>query len=305
MPKLFENLWVKIAALLLAILLWFHVATDKIYQNTLSLPLVTIEIPEELVLTERPPDSITVIVSAKGKTLLRTDWKKNGLKLVANRSRPGKFIAEISPDVLSLVKAEKVDLIDVVTPREITLTCDRKTRKEVMVLSQLAALPDEGYAIDDKDSIAPATVEITGPMSLMTSISHIKTEKLVVEGIRNSFSKTIALVPPDAYGFSIAPDSVDVFVKVVPVKRKAFSDITIDLINAPSREILTLLPDKIEIKVSGKAEAIDTLTENQISAIADYVLIDSQFSIPVQVILPPSITLLQKSVDSVKVVWPR
>ena len=58
MGKLLENLWVKIAALILAVLLWFHVATDKTYQNKITLPLKQVEITGDLALTEPPPDSV-------------------------------------------------------------------------------------------------------------------------------------------------------------------------------------------------------------------------------------------------------
>jgi len=71
LPGMFDNLWVKLAAVVLAVLLWFHVATEKVYQHQYALPLTQVDIDENLVLTEPYPDSITVLVSASGKVLLR------------------------------------------------------------------------------------------------------------------------------------------------------------------------------------------------------------------------------------------
>ena len=65
MPKLFENFWVKIAALVLAVLLWLHVATDKTYQMQLALPLTQVELSGDLTLTEPPPESVLVVVTAE------------------------------------------------------------------------------------------------------------------------------------------------------------------------------------------------------------------------------------------------
>lgn len=301
MAKLFENLWVKVAAIILAILLWFHVATDKVYQNEITIPLSQVDLAGDLVLLEPPPDSVTVTVSATGKTLLRTDWKKRGARLAVNLSRAGKFKTEMSTGNLSLVKAEKVELIDVIAPREVFFSCDWKGEKEVPVKSRVVVLPDEGYAVDDNDSLVPGVVRITGPRSLMATIDHVETVKANLENVRNNFTKKIAVASPDVYGMSIEPDSVVVFVGVVPIRRKVLSDVPIKLINSPPKRLFDVAPRSTELTVAGKADAIDSLTPNLVSAIADYVLADGNGVIPVQVIVPPAISLLHKSVDSVRI----
>jgi len=55
MPNLFKNLWTKLAALLLAFLLWFHVATDKTFQYEANLKLTQIELVDEIALSAPPP----------------------------------------------------------------------------------------------------------------------------------------------------------------------------------------------------------------------------------------------------------
>ncbi|UCD95382.1 MAG: hypothetical protein JSU69_04865 [Candidatus Zixiibacteriota bacterium] len=305
MKKLFDNLWVKIAALVLAILLWFHVATDKVYQNEITLPLKKIDLAEDLALIEPPPDSITVKVSATGKSLLRTDWKKRGLRLVVDRNRAGRFTTDVNNANLSLVKAEKVVLLDVISPREITFSCDWKSEKEVPVISRIAVLPDEGYAASENDSIVPNTVKISGPKRAILSLEQVETEEIVLEGVRNSFSRKVALLAGGAYGLKLEPDSVIAYINVSPVRRKIISDVTIMLINAPGNKVFDIVPKTIELRVAGKAGGIDSLSAERVSAIADYILADAAGVIPVQVILPPSISLLFKSVDSVRLIEQR
>jgi YbbR domain-containing protein len=302
MPKLFENLWVKIAALLLAILLWFHVATEKVYQNEINLPLTLVDLAEDLVLVEPPPESVTVLVSAVGKRLLRTDWKKRGAKLVVTGSRAAKFKTEVSTSNLSLVKADKVDLIEVLAPREVVLKCEIRTEKVVPIRSRVVVLPDEGYAADDNDSIVPASAVVSGPRNPVSRLRFIETEEKIVEGVRNDFSMRVALSLPDTYGMTVDPDSVVSYVRVTPVKRRVFENINIGLINSPDGENYDILPSSLALRVAGKSGDIDSLSADLISVIADYILTDSNGFIPVQIAVPPSISVLYQSVDSVKLI---
>jgi len=303
--RMFDNLWVKLAAVVLAVLLWFHVATDKVYQHQYTIPLTQIDLDETLVLTEPPPDSVTVSVSARGKILLRTDWKKKGVRLVADHTRVGRFKVDISAANLSLVQADKVTLIDVIEPREMYFTCDRRTTRELPVKSRLVVVPDEGYAIYGSDSLEPGVVKVSGPNRRVGELSMVETQEMVLEYVRSSFSKKLGLTTGDIYGMSFEPDSVLVHVRVGPVRRKVIPDLKVGLINAPRLRQYQIEPPAVEIRVSGQADAIDSLSPDMISVIADFVLIDSAGSIPIQVVLPPTISLIQKSADSVKITMTR
>ena len=65
MLKLFQNIWLKIIALGLGLLLWFHVATEKIYIYEITLPLKEIVLKDDFTLSNDPPESLTVTVSQK------------------------------------------------------------------------------------------------------------------------------------------------------------------------------------------------------------------------------------------------
>jgi len=302
MTGIFENLWVKLASVVLAILLWFHVATDKVYQHTLTMQLNQVDISGDLVLLEPPPDSIRVSVSARGKTLLRTDWKKRGLKLSVGRGFVGRFKVDLSTSNLSLNGTDNVELVDIIQPRDIYLTCDTKLEKDVPVRSMVVVMPDEGYAASENDSIVPSTVTVIGPKRYMNEIEYVATQKSVLEGVRNDFSKKVAIKYPDYYGISIKPDSVEAYIVVLPVKRRSFAEIPIHLVNAPPARELEINPTAVDIRVSGVVNLMDSLKIGQISAIADYFLANDSGWIPVNIVIPPSISLLQKSVDSVKVI---
>ncbi|MCX6829373.1 MAG: YbbR-like domain-containing protein [candidate division Zixibacteria bacterium] len=302
MPKIFENLWVKLAALILAFLLWFHVATNKIYQEEATLPLSQVVVPGKLILSEPPPDSVTVLVAATGKKLMQSNWKKVGLKLILGNNRTGRFKVEISPDNLSLAKTEKVEMLEVISPREIEVDLDRKTEKRVMVRSQVTVVPADGFGIRGADSISPAMVTITGPYTLLAGVNEIQTEQVAFEKARKNVSTRIPLKHPGVYGMVIQPDTVDIFVQVVPVKTRNFADIPLKLGNSPIGGRYDLFPPMIEVRAAGTAAAIDSLKSNHIMALVDYRKADNSGLAPVQVHLPDGISLVHLSVDSVRII---
>jgi YbbR domain-containing protein len=302
MPKLFENLWVKLAALILAILLWFHVATNKTYQDKITLPVTQVDISDKLVLTEPPPDSITVMVSATGKKLLRTDWKRSGLRLMVNRNTPGRFRMEITPDKLTLAQTEKVDLVEVLSPREWDIECDKKLEKKVTVRSKVVIHPDEGFAVRGIDSILPSTVTISGPASLINALSSVETSQETLEGVRNDLKLSAPIKNPGIYGLTVSPDSVEVNVKIVPIKSRLFSRLPIKLVNASHEGSIRIFPTEIELRIGGEPESIDTIASKRIFVMADMLDAKPNDYIPIKIVLPNAFSLLYKSADSVKII---
>lgn len=304
MPKLFENLWAKLAAILLAFLLWFHVATDKIFQYETNLKLVQIDLMDEIALIDAPPDEFTVIVSATGKRLLRSDWKKAGLRLMIDRSRPGRTKINFDQNNVSLVKSDNIELLNIISPRDVVLEFDRKIEKEVPVKSAVTIVPDQGFILSNNDSLMPDKVTVTGPKKLLNTLDSIETVPEDVDGIRNNLSMLVPLEYPDIYGLEISPDTVSYIVDVTPVKTIVFPDISIAILNKPSQSdsIFTIQPNNLEIRIGGIPKIIDSLKPDMLAATVDYRQFDRSEYAPIKIILPQSLSIISQSVDSVKLI---
>ncbi len=304
MPKLFENLWAKLAAILLAFLLWFHVATDKTYQYETSLKLTQIELVDELSLVGPPPDEFKIIVAATGKRLLRSDWKEAGLRLMIDHSRPGRANINFDKNNLSLVKSDYIELVNIISPRDAALEFDRKIQKEVPIKSTVTIIPDQGFIRSKADSLDPNLVTITGPRRLVNTLDSIETTPEYVEGIRNNLSMRIPLAYPDIYNLEIYPDTISYIVDVTPIKTRIFSNIPIQLMNKPSHpdSTFSIQSENLEIRVGGLPNAVDSLQSDDISASVDYELFVGFGYTPINITYPNSITIISQSVDSVKII---
>lgn len=302
MTRVFENLWVKIAALGLAFLLWLHVATEKTYQMELTLPLTQVELSGDLTLSEAPPESILVVVAAEGKSLLAADWKKSGLRLVISQSRPGRFKGKLSTENVGLVQGQRVSLVDILAPREYNFNCDHVESLSVPVVNRFVTLPGEGFAIGKIDSLVPSEVTIFGPRMAVRGIDSVETELDSLEGVRNDFSMQVAVVNPSAYGVKVRPDTVSLFVNVIPVKTITLVNVAITVQNPPGNAEFGFYPRTVDLRLRGRPDLVDTLKAESITAVADYNRANAAGYTTLQISLPETVQILARTVDSVQII---
>ncbi len=271
MTKLFENLWLKIIALVFGLLLWFHVATEKNYTYQLYLPVSKIILKDGLTLNSSPPESLMVTVSATGKQLMRKKWRSRGLKIIASQFTRGQYDLTLNTSNVFITSATTdVALEEILSPSNIKISIDKIDEVLVKVKTDLLAEADEGYAVSSVSSIVPDEVKLIGPHSLVSKIPVIFTERKVLKGLRSNIELTLPLAKPFGYGIKVIPDSVSLFVEVVPVKTRVFNKIPIVLYNPPPDSVVELVPKYVQIELTGPPTEIDLLNENTITASADY-----------------------------------
>ncbi len=300
MANLFKNFGVKLAALLLAILLWFHVATEKVIQYEISLPLNQIDLANDLVLTEPPEGEIDVNVSATGKRLLQSAWKKSGLKLTVNRNITGRFKVDLNLNDVSLVKPDGVDLLEIISPRELTLNCDRVMETEVPVKSNVVIVPDNGFVLSQINTLMPRKVNLSGPRRYVINIDSVATVSEKYVGVRNDLKLKIPLVYPNYYGIKIDPDTVLYIVGVSPITSRVFENIAITPLNTPSDSDFSWGPKVVTVRIGGEAEYVDAMSRDDLSASADFSHPDSLGNFPVVISHPKELSVLNQDPETVK-----
>jgi len=303
MIKLFENLWLKGLAIILGVLIWFHVATDKTYNYELYLPLLQVDLADNLTLTKNPPDSFLVSVSAKGKQLLRNKWQLDGIRINAQGLAVGEHSMNLSTNNTFIgTIADNVTLEEIILPAQINLIVDSLGQTTVPVTSDIDAEPDEGFAIGFPVKVEPSEVTLTGARSQLRRFGTILTEKTRLSGLRNNVTIQLALVTPPVFGVSLTPDSVTVTLKVVPVKTRVFTQIPVLIYNTPPDLIVTPEPSRIAIELTGPPEYIDLLDPSAITASADFRQTDEYGEAPLNIDYPLNFSLKNSSCATVKLI---
>ena len=149
MSSVLENLPIKLVAMILGLLLWFHVATEKEYSFELRLPLTDVFLDSGLTLSEYPPDSVLVVVSSTGKLLLRNEWRRDGLRVNAAQFPAGRHNLALTSSNTSLLSgASYVALDEIVLPSTIELNIDSETERQVPVQLNIDPKPYSAISLN-------------------------------------------------------------------------------------------------------------------------------------------------------------
>jgi YbbR domain-containing protein len=299
----FENIGIKLVALVLGLLLWFHVATEKEYHHEVTLPVTGVLLTEELTLSREPPDSLMVAVSASGKQLLRQGWQRRGVRINANKFSAGRHQLTLSTANVSLVDPDGEVVLDkVVSPTSVNLVVDRIAVDTVPVTLDLTPLTDEGYAVKSISKPEPARVAITGPRSIIGSIQTVFTESKTLSKLRNSVELTLPLVSPEAYGIEVDPDSVQARIEIVPVRTRIIEDVPVAVFNAPVDSTAVANPPYVQVTITGPPEEVEDLPPGSVVLSADYNDITEDGYVPVDYDVPVGIKVKRIQPDSVRIV---
>lgn len=302
MKSLFDNLALKIVALLLGLLLWFHVATEKIYTYQVRLPLNIVNLGQDLALVRFPVDSLTVVVSASGKRLGRTRWRDDGVRINALQFLAGRHQLSLTPANTTLIGGSNlISLDEVVTPTSLELYVDRKSEVNLKVQADLVAEADDGFAVASISKPQPDQVKVVGPRSLLGGFSTVFTEHKKMTGLRNSLEIILPLAVPAGHGISLDPDSVTLSIKVVPVRTRVFEGVPVILYNLPPDNQASSRPGRITVILTGPPDAIDSLDASALVASADFALMDTSGRAAVKVDCPAIFRVKSVSVDSVTI----
>ena len=300
MIKVFDHFWLKIIALILGLLIWLHVATEKVYNYQLLLPVEEVSLDSDLALSQPPPDSLMTIVSATGKQLLRQKWRERGLRIIATQFAPGHHQLRLSTSNTFLVTpSSDVSLDEVIFPTTVMVHVDRRAEVQVKIVPDIISEPDEGFAISEISVTEPTEVTLTGPQSVIGRITEVSTERKELPGLRNNLTLRLALALPNAYGVRLFPDSATIMVRVVPVKTRVFDQVPVVIYNSPPNQEVTVEPAAIRIELTGPPSEIDLLNVNALIASADYNLIDSTNRTTLKIDCPPRFRVRFSSADSV------
>ena len=130
----------------MALLLWFHVATDKMYEHTETFPLEIFNISERLILAERLPDQVAVKIRGKGKELLKLLLaEKKSLKIDAKEFKRGETKYNIKPEYIPIPEGLELKITEILPSQNLKIRLDYPMEKKVKVQPKIQIFPAEGF----------------------------------------------------------------------------------------------------------------------------------------------------------------
>ena len=303
MKNLFQNIWIKLVAVALGLLLWFHVATNKTYTQRMTLPVTGVEVKEGYALATSPPDSLEVAVTATGKRLLLGAVRTEQLRINLTALKPGTHQVDLTSSNVSFVNgSDLLYLSAVVDPMIFTAEIDIMTSTKLTITPDVKITPADGFALASPPMCVPDHVTVKGPQSSIEKLTGVSTMYHELNGLKSSTSLFAHVRQPGVAGVIAEPESVKVIVDIVPVKTRMFERIAVVVFHAPTTEKIKVVPSTVNLELTGPPDQIDLLNRNALVASIDYRRLSRAGYGTITIDCPSGFAVKHSSADSALVV---
>src|SRR5262249_27804211 len=155
---LFENLGLKLVALLLAALVYFNALTDRPARERVNFPVVLQDLPDSLAIAGPVPTAGAAEIRRLGKPVLRGKYFPPSIAISLAGVRAGHFERSVNPADLPLPPGLEVERL--VGPRMVTLELDRRMRRHLPLAARLEWAPPSAARKVGQILLEPATVTV-------------------------------------------------------------------------------------------------------------------------------------------------
>jgi len=280
-----KDWWLKLIALVAAVVLWLFARLEQEYTRELKLGLDMSLLPTEYVVVEQNVDSVSVEIRGKGRYLVQLGKFEPRIVLPLVSMREGRERLRIGPENVNLPEQIEVRSLD---PYQIELVIERRAKRKVAVIVRSDGIPAEGFAISDIDY--DKTVDLYGTKEVVSTFSHLFSEPLNVDGVSESFSTKLAIQVPDTAGLATEPSSILVKVRVEPETTVVLSNVPVSLKGVPLQGQAYLLNKEAKLTLRGPVSLLRGFSKDEVEVtISVSSLTRGDYRLPADVSLTPGV----------------
>jgi hypothetical protein len=258
----------KVLSLAAAAVLFFFYRASTLEERDFSVPL-KLEVPSGLAVSKTYPRSVQVTLRGRGESVFAILEEDIIVSADLDRfSAGGDFRVPLR--VRRTGSAAGVEPLEVrVEPAELRLALEREIVRTVRIQARLKGQPEHGYELAQY-SLAPMSVEVTGPRSAVESLQSAGTEEVDITGAREDFSLTVPLLRENSLVRYPREASVLFRGTVRPAQLiQAFQPVDVVSVDLPPElRIAESLP-KGSISLQGEQLALEAIPPGQLRLIAD------------------------------------
>lgn len=213
-----NNLGYKLIAVLLALLLWFDVRTDKVTVIDYPVSLTLSIVGDEMTITNDPPAEVEVSFSGTGRDLLRLD--KESMSIQKDVQGGDNDTLLINLDLQDVQRPGDLPVTPIgITPGSIEVVTDRYVEKTVPL--QTEGSPQargEGYHVVEV-TVEPTRVLLRGVTAELGDIGSLSLDLTQLSRGPGRFDQQLAIAVPEKFRtVTVTPDSVRIQGVVVPIE---------------------------------------------------------------------------------------
>lgn len=189
---LFDNLGLKLMAVLLAVLIYLNVYTDRPASAVVSFPVQLTDLPDSLSLSGAAPDSVMVELRGTGKQIIRLRLSEPVLAISLANVGHGQFERTISPSDLPLGGEDGPQVERLIGPLTLNLTIESRGQVELPVAARVEGYVEEDYTLGNGLVVEPPRVLVIGPQSALAEMDSVRLQPVSVTGARSELRVRVA-----------------------------------------------------------------------------------------------------------------
>ncbi|MFP4599201.1 MAG: YbbR-like domain-containing protein [Persicimonas sp.] len=263
---LLRNLHLKVIAGLLTLALYLWVSVDREVERTRQAP-VRIDVPSGMVITNEPPNRVSVTVRGKWSDLTRLESPQlDPIRVQIDPSLGQRGRISLSPEMVDLPPGLRAMHVE---PNYIPFRLEQRHQKTVRVRPQITGDPGDGYEVDDI-RVQPSSLEISGPQQALAEFDTVPTEPVDVTGRRESFTRrTRPRLDNPLVDYRLdEPLKVEVDIEAQQIQR-TISGLDVEPVGIDTSVSTQVEPSKVDITIRGPKSLIDALAKDEILASLD------------------------------------
>jgi len=201
-----ENLWVKIAALLLAVFLWLFVLLRSQSEVSIDAEAQIKGLPPGFCVLKAEPPTFSLVLKGNERALARLRPADVKVQFTLDEARPGRVFVPVKKED---VKAPPHISLVSVRPRGLWVNLSRDVKMTVPIKPNIIGLPADGYAVENIEIVPDrATVECA-PREL----KELTTEPVDISGLTKTVIEGVPIKGPEG-DLKVTPPEVRIKVTI-------------------------------------------------------------------------------------------
>jgi len=285
--------------LLIAIAIWYLNALNKDSTADLKFTVKYTDLPEDKVLTNTPPEHLTLTIYAQGYILLqyRLGMIFNPISMEASyrtlrkesKSPQGEYYISTQTAFDRIAAQLRSDVnLKQVAPDTLKLLFSETIRKDLPVKPALQLQFEKDFLPKGGMHIEPAKVTVTGPKTTMDTMQYVYTKTKVFKKLKETIRISIDLQPVHQLRYSANEVQIE---QVIERYAEATIVAPIEPVNLPEGLTMKVFPGTITINCMVPVSDYEKLQPYMFRAVVDYISIrdakDNQTKAKVDIVRSP------------------
>ena len=273
-----KKIIIPFGSLILAILLWIFVVSEKKYNMILDLPIEARNLSAQMAHKEEVPSYASIKIRGTGRDLFKSILLKNyaGFKLVLDLegiSEEYEFnlneYFEKYPRKVVLPLNYNLSFVEVIHPNRIKISLDEYQVKKVPIISNLYISPSPGYMLVGDIKLKPKMIEIAGPKEEIALINHVDTAYDSIINITNAYKGNVKIFSKKNL-IKYSPSFVEVSLDIQQISERIIADIPVSINDVPEKIRVFPSPQTVSLTVVGGLQRIASLQPDEINVIISF-----------------------------------